>query len=182
MSLIRRHPRFRPDGTVEIPLTKGKVVIIDIYDLERVCRHNWYADNRNRRRWYAVAAWRRDDGTRTTMQLHRFLVEPPPHMEVDHIDGDGLHNCRSNLRLATRSQNSRNSKRPSNNTSGRKGVHWDRVNHKWRAQIGVGNHKTKALGRFYTKEEAAQAYDKAAIRLHGEFARINGAFEEAACH
>jgi hypothetical protein len=99
-------------------------------------------------------------------------------VEVDHIDGDGLNNRRSILRLATRTQIRRNSKRPSNNTSGWKGVLWDKAKRKWRARICVNNIK-KSLGRFHTKEEAAYAYDRTAIRLFGQFARVNGVQAEA---
>ena len=88
-------------------------------------------------------------------------------------DCDGLNNRRSNLRLATPSQNMQNSRIPSNNSSGFKGAFWHKRERKWQAQIKL-NGKKKHLDYFDTVEEAAAAYDKAAIELFGEFARPNG--------
>ena len=77
------------------------------------------------------------------------------------------------MRPATISQNRKNQSLRSNNTSGLKGVSWTERLKKWRAQIQV-NGKHYELGYYKTKVKAAQAYDKAAIKLHGKFARING--------
>ncbi len=158
---------------VKIRLTQRQVAIIDAEDASRVLRHKWCAV-KTRRRYYAVTRIRRDNGTRRTMLLHRFILQLPPETpEVDHRDGDGLNNRRSNLRLATRSQNNQNSGIPSRNASGFKGVSWQKSRCKWRAQIGFNGYR-KHLGLFETKEEAAAAYDKAACELFGEFARPNG--------
>jgi hypothetical protein len=171
---VRREARIlHEQGIAEVPLTRGKVAIIDIDDAERVSAYQWrgiVSDGI----WYAATQPPRSGGTRATILLHRFLLDSPAHAEVDHIDGDGLNCRRSNLRLATRVQNSRNSKRPSDNTSGFKGVSRSKGRRKWRVRIGInGTHKH--LGCFRTKEEAAQAYDQAALRLFGQFARVNGA-------
>jgi hypothetical protein len=96
--------------------------------------------------------------------------EWPGRMHVDHIDGDASNNSWTNLRLATPAQNAANSKRQSNNTSGYKGVTFDSVNRKWRAEIRF-NRKLKNLGRFDTPERAHEAYVDAAKALFGEFAR-----------
>lgn len=80
---------------------------------------------------------------------------------VDHINRNRLDNSWSNLRPATIALNSRNSGLRSDNTSGFKGVYWRRQNNKWAAKIEI-NKKTKSLGYFLTKEEAASAYKKAA--------------------
>lgn len=89
---------------------------------------------------------------------------------IDHRDGDGTNNRWTNLRQATRSQNCANCRRPRDNTSGYKGVHHYRRSGKWTAQI-CSNRKRFHLGTFETREEAREAYLKAARKLFGEFAR-----------
>lgn len=100
-----------------------------------------------------------------------------PKDDVDHRDTNRLNNRWSNLRAATRSQNIANCRTPKDNTSGIKGVTFDKTRQKWRAQIGIGKCEkgywyTKGLGRFDTKEQAAAAYQAEAMRRFGEFARL----------
>ena len=95
-----------------------------------------------------------------------------PPCSIDHIDGCRSNNKWENLRLATISQNNSNSKLNSRNTSGFRGVSFDRRNNKWIANICVGGVQ-KNLGRYSSPVAAAQAYDKAAITAHREFARLN---------
>lgn len=95
-----------------------------------------------------------------------------PTCQVDHINGDRHDNRISNLRLASSSENQRNRKRPKNNTSGYKGVSWIEHYQMWQATIKFDG-KNKYLGRFDTPEEASDAYNKAALRHHGEFAFID---------
>jgi len=106
--------------------------------------------------------------------LHRFILGiPDPNVQVDHFpDPSGLNNMRSNLRLAMKVENSRNRRLNINNTSGFKGVFWDKGNRKWRAQIKVDG-KFKHLGYFADKREAARAYDVAALKCFGRFACTN---------
>jgi len=106
-------------------------------------------------------------------KLHRLLAEtfiPNPEGKpfVDHIDGDKLNNSLSNLRWCTHAENQRNRGKPVNNTSGFKGVYFNKVHGKYYARIRV-NGKLKHLGCFRTPEEAAAVYEKAAKELHGEF-------------
>lgn len=93
-----------------------------------------------------------------------------PTFQVDHRDGDGLNNRRSNLREATGSQNMQNRGAYSNNTSGFKGVCWDKESRKWKAQIGSQG-RLKSLGRFDDPSDAHAAYCDAAEKLHGDFGR-----------
>lgn len=93
-----------------------------------------------------------------------------PDGAIDHIDGNSLNNRLSNLREATYSQNAANAKKCSTNTSGLKGVSWDRHGRKWYARI-CKDGKAHQLGRFNTKEEAHAAYAVAAKTLHGDYAR-----------
>lgn len=156
-----------------IQLTKGKSALVDDEDYELLSKYRWCA-TRGRNTWYA---WRHSyhDGNIETIAMHRLILAAPDGLEVDHIDGDGLNNTRSNLRLATRSQNLHNGKRLKNNTSGYKGVHWVKYTlhaGKWRSRIYVGG-RAIHLGVFADREEAAKAYDKAALEMCGEYARTN---------
>jgi len=91
--------------------------------------------------------------------------------ELDHINGDPSDNRIENLRPATRSENNRNTGKNSKNTSGKKGVSWDKQREKWQANARDSNGKKKHLGRFTTVEAAYVAYNDFAIKLHGEFYR-----------
>ncbi len=95
-----------------------------------------------------------------------------PENIIDHKDGCPKNNKWNNLRLATSNQNQWNSKTPKNNTSGYKGVCWDKERNKWIVHIRI-NIKRKYIGRFDDIKEAASAYNEAAIKYFGEFARLN---------
>jgi hypothetical protein len=92
-----------------------------------------------------------------------------PPADIDHINCDRLDNRLANLRLATRSENMRNS-RGLPSASGLKGAHWRAHRKPWRSSIRKDG-KRLHLGCFATAEEAHAAYTKAATKLHGEFAR-----------
>ena len=100
--------------------------------------------------------------------------EPPIGSHIDHIDGNPLNNKWSNLRIATSAENGRNRKMKSTSVTRIKGVSAPKRREKskkpYMAHITV-NGKCQHLGVYYTKGEAGAAYAKAAIRLHGEFAR-----------
>jgi hypothetical protein len=91
--------------------------------------------------------------------------------QIDHKDQDALNNKRENLRPATRSQNQANRHKPAHNISGYKGVSWDKLRNKWRAQIKVDG-KAIYLGIFYSKEAAYVAYGKAAKHYFGDFSFV----------
>ena len=99
------------------------------------------------------------------------MGEQPP-INIDHVNGIKTDNKWVNLRAATTCENARNSKKPRTNTSGIKGVSWSASRGRWLAQIAVGGGKTKNLGRFSTKDEAAEAYSIASKKHHGEFSKI----------
>lgn len=159
------------DGDVAlVTLTKGYTAVIDIADAALVEGVNWCAAVTP----YTTYVKRcvRLGGRNVTVILHRILINPPQGMEVDHIDGDGLNNRRSNLRLTTHSENCRNRRRRSDNKSGFKGVCWNNSRRKWQAQVHAGG-KTNHLGYFTSAEAAHVVYCEAAARLHGEFARMS---------
>lgn len=94
-----------------------------------------------------------------------------PEGDVDHLDGDPENNALANLRKATNQQNQYNSRLKASNTSGYKGVCWDKPTAKWRAQICVAG-RSVFLGHYATAEDAAAAYAEGAKRYAGEFARV----------
>lgn len=101
--------------------------------------------------------------------LHRVILSAPDEMLVDHENHDGLDCRRSNLRLATYSQNSANARQLQKTSSGVKGVTWDKNSQLWNAQISVKGRRI-GLGYFTEKEDAKIAYQTAARKHFGEFA------------
>jgi hypothetical protein len=152
-----------------VPLTHGKFAEVDDADYELLSAFPWRAV-RIRNMWYAETYVR---GAREFM--HRFLLGAGPGEQVDHRDGDGLHNWRRNLRSATHSLNQSNTRRV-RSKSGFKGVTWGPLASgkllPWRAYIQVDGHQ-RHLGRYLTAQEAARAYDRAAREAFGEFACTN---------
>jgi hypothetical protein len=153
----------------EIPLSGGLVTTVDDEDYDRVLAAGpWHADH-HAHLVYAARNVQRPDGSASTQRLHTFLMSAA---YVDHHDHNGLNNRRSNLRPASQSQNIANARRRRDNTSGFRGVTFNRRARRWAAQITV-DQKTRGLGYFSTAEEAARAYDVAAVDAWGDFARPN---------
>lgn len=155
-----------------ITITRGLVALVDDEDYERLSSLNWQAQ-RASHGWYAKRHVRCAGKWPACQFMHRMIMMPARGMVVDHIDGNGLNNQRSNLRVCTHKQNSANrNKRKAINTSPYVGVHFCNRSRKWVASITV-NYKKKHVGYFRTMDEAAAAYDKASAELRGEFATLN---------
>ena len=159
--------------TKEILLSKGYVALVDDEDYDFLSQWKWTAAVRK----HTVYAYRMEKKT-TAILMHRVLLERVEGRillskeEVDHVDRCGLNNTRRNIRLASHADNNKNRGITKSNSSGYKGVGWDKYTSKWVAYIRLdGKHKN--LGRFSSLKEAAMAYDDASIRFHGDFSVTN---------
>ena len=156
-------PMQEDSTTRTIRLTQGFVAIVDADDYEWLSQISWCVTLCGPGRLYARGFVRGSRAPYRRAYMHRFILDAPRHLFVDHINGDGLDNRRANLRLASNAENNRN--RHSRSASGHKGVRWEPERQQYRTYITVGS--------FADPIDAALAYDMAAITLFGEFARPN---------
>lgn len=152
-----------------IPLTQGQFALVDDEDFEWLSRWKWYA-HKSYSGFYVQRAISISYKKQKIVKLHRVILDAQDGYVVDHIDGNGLNNQRSNLRVCTHSENLRNRNGNRESLSGMKGVIPNGKS--FMARIGVDG-KEIYLGRYKTVEEAARAYDIAALKYHGEFAKLN---------
>lgn len=153
-----------------IELTQGKFAVVDDADFEFLNQWKWHA-RRNGRNCYAGRGIR-INGMPRIIGMHQVILNLPSGMKSDHINGDGLDNRRSNLRSCTHCENMRNRSKNIRDSSRYKGVFWDKATQKWRARISINSRETH-LGYFDDEEKAACAYNAAARKHFGEFARLN---------
>lgn len=154
---------------IEVRLTRGYVAQIDERDADVVLARKWCADV-IKTKVYAVSG-------KPKLLMHRLITGAKDGQIVDHIDGNGLNNRRSNLRITNHYGNAQNARK-------RKGAHGYIGVHKhpeaktrpYYSQFRVNGNTTNA-GYFSTAEEAARVYDENARKYYGEFAVLN--FPEA---
>lgn len=156
----------------EIKLTQGKTALVDDEDYNIANQYRWYADKHGNT-YYA----RRDiveNGVKTRIYMHSFILGTPKGKETDHINHNGIDNRKVNMRICTHAENARNTK-PFGNDSRYLGVSYKKDGYRkkpWRATIKIGGEQ-KSLGVHETEEDAARAYDIKAKELFGEFANLN---------
>lgn len=161
----------------EIPLSRGLVAIVDDEDFEYLSQWKWHLF-RTKDGDYATRNIRLNS-KRTKIRMHTQLMTPPDGLVVDHRNGDGLDNRRSNLRVCTLTEN--NCNRRGSGASKYLGVSYKSRQGKYTAQIYQhGKGKQIHLGSFLNEIDAARAYDRIAPSIHGEFARLNFPQEAAA--
>jgi hypothetical protein len=154
-----------------IPLTQGKFAKVDDGDFEFLVKHKWCVLTGKSHRLYA-ARYKKQNKKMSIFLMHRVVTSAPVGLVVDHINGDGLDNRRSNLRVCSMVGNIQNSKIRSDNTTGYKGVYYRKSKGKYISGI-MQNGKRIYLGSFETAEEAARAYDQKARELFGPLAWLN---------
>jgi hypothetical protein len=159
MGLIHKngHTIFLDDE--DMALTEGKII--------RVSEARWKNKN-TEQTYYATVGDRRRQKF-----LHRVILGlSDPAVLVDHINGNGLDNRKSNLRVCNNQQNQANCRKQANTSSRYKGVRWHKGQAKWNAYIKVDG-EMKYLGTFIEESKAAMAYNEAAVKYFGEFAKLN---------
>ena len=171
---VKRHAVTQPsDPSYKIiPLTKGQNAIVDAVDYDFLNRWNWCAIRfKTSRSFYA----KRGLHSGESILMHRVILGCKPGEEGDHWNHNTLDNRRENLRKCTHEENQRNMKMRKDNTSGFKGIVWDKRTGKWAVRVGFKSAKNgyKWVGRFSSRQEAARAYDEAAKKYHKQFAHLN---------
>jgi hypothetical protein len=154
-----------------IPLTQGKVALIDRKDYPLIKSYKWCAAHKGNN-WYAMTNLPRKNGVQKTLYMHHLILPLKPGLMVDHANRNGLINCRDNLRYCLRRQNISNSRKRCEASSKFKGVSWHKRVGKWHAYL---RHKGKLIfiGCFEDEVKAAKAYDLVAARIKGQFATLN---------
>jgi len=168
----RHQPSFRlaapappGPGICVIPLTRGKHAYVDAEDYDRLMKHKWTA-------FYTCGKWyagRNDHGK--CILMHREIMKAPKGKVVDHIDGNGLNNCKSNLRVCTYGQNNVH-RRPRGESSPFKCVYRDQKRNLWRSTPAYRG-RSVYNGRYESEIDTARASDYMNVRLNGEFAYLN---------
>jgi hypothetical protein len=147
-----------------IDIGRGYIAMVDDEDYDLVSKLPWHPHVQGNLVYAVRSLWR------VNTLMHRLLL-PDAGEHIDHIDGNGLNNCRSNLRSCSPSQNIRNSRKIKIGTSKFKGVHFYKKYQSWQSYIHTP--ERLFLGYFRTEIEAALAYNFAAVHYFGEFARLN---------
>lgn len=153
----------------EIILNTGQKVLVDDDDFPEISKYKWlYLANGT---GYACR-FLNENGKTSCVLMRREIINVKNDYHVDHIDGNGLNNLKENLRICSHQQNQQNKRKSKNNTSGFKGVYWNKEKQKWVSRITVLKRRI-FLGYFDSIEKVAHAYDEAVVENFGEFANLN---------
>lgn len=143
-----------------IALSQGRFALVDDEDYEWLNQWKWCAARSSKTDHYYAQRSVYQNGKQTLIKMHRFIMNPPANLFIDHIDGDGLNNQRSNLRIVNMRQNMQNQRIKIRQRSSRYvGVYYEKHKKRWRAQIEI-DHQNVHLGSYATEEEAYAAYLK----------------------
>ena len=154
----------------KIPVYKNLFAIVDDCDADLVSKYSWRTSVSHKTIYAKTNRSRRDYGNSRGIFMHRLILGANKGLVVDHINGDGLDNRRSNLRICTPAQNRMNLRMNCRNKSGARGVSSYKRTGRWRAQIAVGGKKIH-IGIFDSIVEASAAYEAKAAEVFGEFLR-----------
>ena len=148
-----------------IPLTQNQIAIIDLEDYDRVNEFKWQAawdkTVKHTKRFYAIRERLvKESKSPKTIRMHRFILNAQKGTIVDHINGNGLDNRKSNLRFVSPNVNSVNRHDFDYKSSKYQGVSWHKESKLWFSRITI-NKKTYSLGYFKSEEDAAKAYQNA---------------------
>ena len=154
------------DQPKTIKLTQGYEAIVDAEDYKELNKDRWHYNCGYAKRNVKI------NGKGEKILMHRVVDDTPNGMQTDHINHDTLDNRKVNLRSVTHQQNLMNQLPQKNLSSKHKGVYWYRAYRKWKAQIQAEG-KRVGLGYFINEEDAAKAYNEAATKLFGVYARLN---------
>lgn len=175
--MIDNYPSFNNNhGMKTILLSQGMKTMVDDEDFTFLNQYNWCVTGDSIYGYKVVRGFGYvENGEPKTrlIRMHRIIMMCPDMFNVDHIDGNGLNNQKSNLRICSHSENMRNRiKRSFKTASKYKGVSFRKREQLWRATVW---HNNKAVfdRNFKTEKEAALAYNEAALSFHGEFHRVN---------
>ncbi len=154
-----------------IKLSQGKFALVNNEDFDWLNKFKWFT-LKYKQLYYAIRTIWKSDGKRYTIRMHREIMQAQKGQEIDHRNGDGLDNQRVNLRFCTHAQNIQNSRKLKNCSSKYKGVCWYKRDKVWIAYIRP-NRKQIHLGYYQKEIKAAEAYNRKASELFGEFANLN---------
>lgn len=141
--------------------------LVDDEDYHYINQWRWHSDNKG----YAVRRVNRN-GRKAVVYMHREIMQTPEGKVTDHVNGNKIDNQKTNLRICSDGENKRNRGASIANPTGLKGAYWQSQIGRWYSRIQL-NRKSIYLGTFDTAELAAEAYDVAAEKYHGEYARLN---------
>lgn len=166
-----KHGSYADDGSRFIELANGRLCRVDAEDFDYLNNWWWSEHKRPAGLSYAIRA-----AVHGQTKMHRLILEARgligPRDLIDHCNGDGLDNRKQNLRKATHAQNMRNRKLPEHNTTGFYGLMRSPTEGKWLVRIREGG-KSFYYGTYSDQIEAACAYNVAAVKHFGEYARLN---------
>lgn len=140
-----------------IPLTQDKFALVDDGDFAELSKHRWYA--RKDLNTYYAQRKEKVGNKWVFVHMHRVIAGTPDGMKTDHIDGNGLNNQRSNLRIVTHQENMMNMRKRKDNTSGYKNIYWHKREGKWMVMMNYKN-KTYYAGDYKDLEDAKNALKK----------------------